>query len=226
MINKTFNIYCDESCRLENDHKPFMFLGSVSVPYNQVRSITEGINEIKKKHHFYGEIKWTRVSDSKYLFYEELVKYFFETELKFRVVGVEKSKLNNGTFSRTRDEFYCKMYYFLLNHNINILYHYNVYLDSKDTLSAAKVSNLKNMLNTKFEVFRNVQNIRSHESKIMQLTDFLTGAVSYLHNNRKKKNKAKVRLIERIKYYCKNELSGTNYSEKMNLYFVELNYAT
>jgi hypothetical protein len=25
MANKTYNIYCDESCHLENDHKKFMF---------------------------------------------------------------------------------------------------------------------------------------------------------------------------------------------------------
>ncbi|MBE6250150.1 MAG: DUF3800 domain-containing protein, partial [Bacteroidales bacterium] len=27
-MNKTFNIYCDESCHIENDHKKYMFLGS------------------------------------------------------------------------------------------------------------------------------------------------------------------------------------------------------
>ena len=36
-MSKTFNIYCDESCHLENDHKPYMFLGSVSSAYNQTR---------------------------------------------------------------------------------------------------------------------------------------------------------------------------------------------
>ena len=25
-MNKTFNIYCDESCHIENDHKKYMFL--------------------------------------------------------------------------------------------------------------------------------------------------------------------------------------------------------
>ena len=30
MANKTFNIYCDESCHLEHDHKPYMLLGNIS----------------------------------------------------------------------------------------------------------------------------------------------------------------------------------------------------
>ena len=28
-MNKTYNIYCDESCHLENDGKRFMVLGAV-----------------------------------------------------------------------------------------------------------------------------------------------------------------------------------------------------
>ena len=71
-------------------------------------------------------------------------------------------------------------------------------------------------------MFRNVQNIRSHESILMQLTDFLMGAISYLHNNEEKKNATKVQLIEKIKNHCNDALLGTNYSNKMNLFFIEL----
>jgi hypothetical protein len=48
-IHKTFNIYCDESCHIEHDHKAFMFLGSVSSAYNQVKLHTAQINELKQK---------------------------------------------------------------------------------------------------------------------------------------------------------------------------------
>jgi hypothetical protein len=34
-MKKTFNIYCDESCHIENDHKNYMLLGCVSSAYNQ-----------------------------------------------------------------------------------------------------------------------------------------------------------------------------------------------
>lgn len=40
MISKTFNIYCDESCHLQHDHKKFMFLGSISCAYPQVKRLT------------------------------------------------------------------------------------------------------------------------------------------------------------------------------------------
>lgn len=220
-MNKTFNIYCDESCHLENDHKPFMFLGSVSSAYNQVRWHTEQINELKKKHNFYAEIKWSKVSHSKLHFYSELLDHFFATDLKFRAVGIKKGEIKNANFDQTHDDFYYKMYYQLLNHKIDSRYAYNVYLDIKDTLSACKVRRLREILNIKYGVFRNVQNIRSHESILMQLADFLTGTISYHNNNTEKQNSAKTQLIERIKK-SGDSLDCTNYSEKLNLFFIEL----
>ena len=221
-MNKTFNIYCDESCHIENDHKNFMFLGSTSSAYNQVKLHTFQINEIKKKHNFYAEIKWTKVSQSKFQFYSDLIDYFFATDLKFRAIGVDKTKINNPIFSQTYDDFYYKMYYHLLNHKIDSRYSYNVYLDIKDTLSACKVRKLKDILNIKYGVFRQIQNIRSHESILMQLTDFLMGAISYYKNIQIKKNKAKIQLIKKIINKSELDLNKTNYSEKLNLFFIEL----
>lgn len=51
-MSKTFNIYCDESCHLENDHKKYMFLGSTSVAYNQVKLHTDYINNLEEKTSF------------------------------------------------------------------------------------------------------------------------------------------------------------------------------
>lgn len=200
-----------------------MFLGSVCVAYNQLKGITERIKDIKAKHHFYGEIKWTNVSKSQYRFYEELVKYFFETEMTFRCVGVEKEKIKYEAFGKSYDDFYYTMYYYLLNYKLNTIDgNYNVYLDIKDTLSAHKVTKLKKILNSQFGVFRNIQNIRSHESLIMQLSDLLMGAISYLHNNDQKINQAKVHLIEKIKSHAGESLEKTNYNKKLNLFFIEL----
>ncbi|MCQ4034858.1 DUF3800 domain-containing protein [Kaistella montana] len=221
-MNKTFNIYCDESCHIENDHKPYMFLGSMTSAYNQIKFHNENIKEIKTKHNFRGEIKWTSVSKSKLHFYLDLVEYFFNTDLKFRCVGVKKDQINNEAFNQSYDDFYYKMYYHLLNHNINSLYSYNVYLDIKDSLSAFKVRKLKNILNTKYGVFNNVQNIRSHESLILQLTDFIMGAISYHHNNEEKLNPSKVKVIEKIQNRSNDNLMATNYSDKLNLFFIEL----
>jgi len=223
-MNKTFNIYCDESCHIENDHQPYMLLGCVSSAYNQVKRHTERIKYLKEKHHYFGEIKWSNVSSSQSQFYKELLEYFFDTDLRYRSVIVDKSKVNNNAFYQDYDTFYYKMYYYLLNHKKNTQYAYNVYLDIKDTLSAHKVNTLKEILNVKFGVFRNVQNIRSHESTLMQITDFLTGALSYQLNDPQKKVIAKRQLIDKIKQHTGQPLtSSSSYTEKkLNLFFIEL----
>lgn len=222
-MSKTFNVYCDESCHLENDHKDFMFLGSISCAYPQVERHSKRIEELKKEHNFYAEIKWTKVSHSKLRFYIDLIDYFFDTDLKFRTIGIDKSKINNDIFDQTYDDFYYKMYYQLLNYKIDTLSHYNVYLDIKDSLSACKVRKMKDILNVKLGVFRTVQNIRSHESLLMQLADFLMGAISYYNNDKEHRNAAKMQLIEKIRKHARiPDLGKTNYNNKMNLFFIEL----
>jgi len=219
-MKKTFNIYCDESCHLENDHKDYMLLGSVSSAYNQVKGHTERIKAIKDKHKFNAEIKWSKVSPSKQQFYIDLIDYFFATDLRFRAIVVDKSKINTDDY----DTFYYKMYYQLLNHNKNSMYSYNVYLDIKDTHSAFKVQKLKEILNTKYGVFRNVQNIRSHESTLMQVADFIMGAISYNLNNTSSNTSAKQSIIDKIAKHSKQELinSSTFNEKKLNLFFIEL----
>ncbi|PSL03826.1 DUF3800 domain-containing protein [Cecembia rubra] len=221
---KTFNMYCDESCHLENDHKPYMLIGYTSVAYNQLEGHNERIKNIKKKHHYYGEIKWSNVSASQYDFYKELIEYFFATDIAFRAIIVKKDQVDNQRFNQDFDDLYYKMYYQLLNHNKDSRYTYNVYLDIKDTLSAHKVQRLKDILNIKMGVFRNVQNIHSKESLMMQLTDLLLGALSYNLNVTEKKVSAKRNLIERIRQHSDQTLEASSrYTEnKMNLFFIEL----
>jgi hypothetical protein len=152
----------------------------------------------------------------------DLIDYFFDTDLQFRAIGIDKSKVKCDE-NTSYDDFYYKMYYQLLHYKIDTLNHYNVYLDIKDTLSARKVRNLRDILNVRFGVFRNVQNITSKESLLMQLADFIMGAISYNANMSEQTNQAKVKIIERIKRHANVEdLTKTNYSEKLNLFFINL----
>ena len=222
-MNKTFNIYCDESCHIEHDHKDYMFLGSVSCAYPQIRRHCKRIKELKKEHNFYAEIKRSKVSMSKVRFYLDLIDYFFDTDLKFRAIGIKKSQIKCDEMGSSYDDFFYKMYYLLLNYKIDTLDCYNVYLDIKDSFSAQKVRKLKEVLNTKYGVFRNVQNICSHESLLMQLADLIMGAVSYNVNDKEHKNAAKMMIIERImKHLHTGSLDMTNHSEKLNLFFINL----
>lgn len=223
-LNKTYNIYCDESSYLENDLHRYMLLGAIRCPYHLLKQYTKDMQSLKDSHHFFAEIKWTNVSRSKITFYLALLDWFLtNTELRFRTLIVDKKQLKHDLFDQTHDLFYYKMYYYLLNYDINSQNSYNVYLDIKDNRSAKKVRRLSEILNTKYGVFRNIQNVRSHEVMLIQLTDFLMGAVAYKNNFPEMPNKAKKTLVDHIEHKLKINLSTLNWNEKFNLFFIDLN---
>lgn len=222
-MKKTFNFYCDESCHLENDHMPFMLLSYVSCAYNQTKIHNENIKRLKIKHSFKNEMKWSALSHSKYPFYSDLIDYFFATDLQFRAIVIDKSQIKNENFNKTYDEFYYTMYYHLLDKKIHFEYNYNIYLDIKDSQSALKVKKLKDILNKSSASIRNLQNIRSEESLLMQLTDVLMGAISY-HLRARNKVIAKNKIIEKIQAHSKLPLmqSTSVSANKFNLFFIDL----
>ena len=58
-MSQTFNIYCDESCHLENDHQPVMVLGAVWCPLEKSREISVRLREIKASHNV-GVLRFSR----------------------------------------------------------------------------------------------------------------------------------------------------------------------
>jgi len=224
-VQKTFNFYCDESCHLENDVHQYMLISYVSSAYNQVQIHHENILELMEKHNFYAEIKWSNISKSQYAFYADLIDYFFATDLKFRCIVVDKEQVDNEKYSQDFDTFYYKMYYQLLYHQIDMRYVYNIYLDIKDTLSGLKIRKLREVLRVEYSTIRNLQNIRSHESLLMQLTDVIMGAISYHLNFDEKRVIAKNRLIKKIQDHSSLTLTRSTPKklDKFNLFFIDLN---
>lgn len=93
---KTFNIYCDESTHLIHDGHPFMVLGYVSIAYNQIDMAKAQIKEIKNKYGYRGELKWTNVHEATFQMYNELLDYFFMTDMNFRAVIVDKNQIDES----------------------------------------------------------------------------------------------------------------------------------
>lgn len=182
------NVYCDESCHLENDNIKVMAIGGIYLPESSVPKINRDINNIKSKHNVprFREIKWTKVSVALIDYYTDLVNYFFENELlSFRAVVIpDKTRLNHAEYNQTFDEFYYKMYYLTLVKILGVDSNIKIYIDIKDTNGQYKVEKLQNILNSRArdnnKVTR-IQQIRSHESTILQLADLLIGALTYIN---------------------------------------------
>ena len=226
-MNKTFNIYCDESTHLIHDRHPYMLLGYVSIAYPQIRIAKEAIKNIKNKYNYKDEFKWTSVHQATYKVYAELVDWFFMSDLEFRAVVVDKTQIDESRQDYTFNDFYYKMYFQLLHTKVDFQNTYNVYMDIKDTCSSEKLSTLKRIMGNNSSI-GNLQFIRSHESVFIQLADVLMGAINY--NLRKKKGDvegrvdAKLKLIEKIQKHSNISLNCSTplYRKKFNLFFISL----
>lgn len=187
MERPIINIYCDESCHLENDNHKSMVVGGISCPISKVRDITSKIKLLKETHKLprNREVKWTKISPAKEKFYSELVELFVKEDcLRFRAIKIaDKKQLNHEKFNQTHNDWYYKIYYDMLKHILQPHKDYNIYIDIKDTIGCQKICKLKDILQYKTRndavSIQRIQQIRSYESEILQLADVLIGAVGY-----------------------------------------------
>jgi len=202
-----YNVYCDESCHLENDNINVMVLGAVYCPKNKLAKINEEIKQIKNKHNLksHTEIKWNKISPNKLQLYLDIIDFFFDNdELRFRCLVIpDKKLLNHEAFSQTHNEWYYKMYFSMLSVIFEPNEHkYNVYLDIKDTNSYRNTNKLHDICchsNYDFskEIIEKIQSVRSFECQIIQLTDILIGALAY-KNRGLNTSSAKTSIVNKI----------------------------
>ena len=206
-MNTIINIYCDESCHLLNDGQKAMVLGALWCFKTKAATHNREIAALKAKHRLspFFEIKWTKVYSGKRDFYCDLANYFFDQRtMGFRAwVVPDKTMLTHDDYDQTHDEWYYKMYFYLLRNLISAERKYHIYLDIKDTRSRMKLHKLREVLsnaNYDFsrEIIERIQHVRSHDIGLMQLVDLLTGAISY-HARGLNSSPSKNDIVELIK---------------------------
>ena len=104
---------------------------------------------------------------------------------------------------------------------------YRIFIDIKDTKGGPKVKKLHEVLcnykyDFKHKVIRDIKQINSKESEILQITDLFIGALGF--KNRKIKNlNAKSEILEYIesKYQIKMNKKTSSNEEKFNIFIWE-----
>ena len=227
-MGKTFNVYCDESCHLENDGIPVVAWGSVICEKRFVRDLSKKIRELKTEHGLRSdfEAKWIKISPAKKDFYLALVDFFLEdSRLRFRgLVAPDKKLLDHAVFNQSHDEWYYKMYFLMLRQIFAESNCYHVYLDIKDTNGGPKMRKLHDFLareirDPRRQRIKRVQQIRSHESELLQITDILIGSLTYANrglDTSVAKREVLNRLRERLGKGALNETSAFS-SPKFNI---------
>lgn len=226
-----YNIYCDESCHLPNDHSPVMVLGAAYCPADKKQQIFSDIRAIKTKHGIdsHMEIKWTKVSKSKIDFYLDLLDYFWRTrDLHYRCLVAEgkneldHQKYNCGDF----DLWYYKMYFRLLDPIIDLDAEYRIFIDIKDTKGGKRIKKLhevlcNNMYDFNKEVITDISLINSKESEILQMGDLLNGAIAFYHRGLYKNimaNVGKTLFIDALQKRVNLDIATARSASKFNLF--------
>jgi hypothetical protein len=197
-----YNFYCDESCHLPmatdglslDSARQVMAIGGVWCPRERVREFTERLRAVKVRHGLGRtfELKWQKVSPAKAALYLELLDVFFaEEDLHFRGAVVPNKQAffdfhKEASLGGDHDGAYYRLYFDMLKVVFDPRISYHIYLDAKDTRGRFKLADLRRTLNSKFyevpaHVIGRLQEIRSHESDLLQLADIILGALTFVH---------------------------------------------
>ena len=222
-----YNVYCDESCHLVSNDSKYMLIGAVYCPKNKVKKVNEYIEHLKENYNISNkiELKWNKVDKKTEKLYLDIINYFFNNDdLKFRVIVIDKTKLDHEKYNQTENEFYHKAYYEMLKYIIIPGSSYNIYPDIKDNNSYYYHQVMLDYLRIKMQdtnkrTIKKVQPIRSYEAPILQINDILIGALSYHYRNLSK-NSVKLNIISEIKKLYQNDLNETSYcsNTKFNIF--------
>ena len=225
-MSELINIYCDESCHLEDDGHSVMVLGAVWCPVEKAAETAKRLRELKSKHRMPPgyELKWTTVAKGRVDYFRDVLDYFFDDDdLHFRALIATKAGLQHDAYGQSHDEWYYKMLFEMLKVLFDPEKRFRVYFDYKDTHGGRRIAKLHDVLSNSLydfsrDIVERVQLVRSHEVELMQLTDFLCGAIGYL-NRGLATNPAKLALIDRMKERSKLSLVRTTLlrAEKVNL---------
>ncbi len=222
-----YNVYCDESCHLASNDSKYMLIGAVYCLKHKVKKVNEYIEHLKENYNFSNkiELKWNKIDKKTEKLYLDVINYFFNNDdLKFRVIVVDKTKLNHERYNQTENDFYHKAYYDMLKYIIIPGNSYNIYPDIKDTNSyyyhQVMLDYLRiKMSDTNKKTIKKVQPIRSYEAPILQINDILIGALSYYYR-KLSNNNVKLNIINEIKKLYQNSFDISSYysNTKFNIF--------
>jgi len=198
-MEKTFNIYCDES-RVENRDAGKMVIGSIIIPRYKKKELSKQIQQIFDKHSFRGELKWVKTSDRFINFYYDILDCFLSSpDMQYRCIVVDKTRLNYSAYHNDDEELaFFKFYYFMLRQKLFDFNRYYIILDKKPTRDKNRARALHAYLKSYILLHRescavaHLQAYHSHENIFLQIADYMTGLIAYDVNGGSKSVKREV----------------------------------
>lgn len=108
-MNNIWHLFCDES---GISGKPFYGFGALWIKENNIARFEKEIKAIRQRHYCADEIKWQSANSKRYTdFYNDLVKFFFQSDyLFFNCIVVQLSIVNkafhNGNYETAKQKHF------------------------------------------------------------------------------------------------------------------------
>jgi hypothetical protein len=205
----------------------YMVIGALLIQRSSKKKVQNQLKDILNRHNIKGELKWNKVNSNYMDFYKDIINYFFKsTEINFRCIVVDKSKVNyEGYHNNDKELAFFKFYFLLLKEKIKNSCSYYIFLDKKPTRDKNRARALKSFLDSHILFNRtdtkliHLQAYESKENLLIQLSDFITGLVAYGNNQNKTKSN-KTNLVNFFQEKIGSTVSsGTGLSvEKVNIF--------
>lgn len=191
-VRPVLHLYCDESRHLPHDRESFMLLGLVRCPADKVRAYHIELRALCREHDLTDdyEMKWTHVRPGKLPFYQAVLAWFLaKDDVCFRALLLpDKAQVFERLPDDSQDFAYYRLYSQLLRATMEPEASYRAFLDQKDTRGGEKVRELENLMrrhtdDSDGKTVLGLQQIQSHETRLLQLADVLLGAVGAAHRS-------------------------------------------
>ena len=186
-----YNIYLDESS-IDNPKNDFMIIWWIFIKRKLRDELKVKIKEIRDKHKYYPELKWTKINKKNIEFTKDIIDLFFiydEKDLQFHCIVVDKTRVAYDVYhSEDKELAFYKFIYQLLQYKFKNYSQYYLFLDNKENSDKNRIKELEKFISIVTEkkyINTNIKHIQSYCSKkmqLIQLADFFTWAVWYVKN--------------------------------------------
>lgn len=206
MIDKEYILYCDES-EIKGQYYS-NFYGGVMVGASQYENVVSILEKEKKNLNFFGEVKWSKVTERYLDKYISLIKTFFilvkKDHLKIRIMFRQNAHEANDLTDEDYKNSYFKLYYQFIKHAFGLEYaelkhrpsklrlYFDIFPENREAASRFKGFLLGLNKNTKIQKVgfivneEDIAEVHSHDHVLLQCLDIILGAIHFRLNNKHK----------------------------------------
>ncbi len=205
-MDKEYIIFCDES----DSHGRYFsnFYGGLIIGSSRYQDATKRLDDLKLKLHFFGEVKWEKVSERYLDKYTELVQAFFNEigkgNLKVRIMFTHNFKVPKNLSLQQKDLGYFLLYYQFIKHAFGLTYiqpqiegtrirlFFDVFPQKKERIEQFKGFLLGLQENEWFKKASvklskdNIAEVKSHDHVLLQCLDIVLGSINFRLNDKHK----------------------------------------